>query len=318
MKHAALVLALLLATLPLRAFAEGESLPDGRPKIALALGGGGAARGAAHIGVLKVFEQEKIPLDFIVGTSMGAIIGGTYAAGVPLERIVRMMHDKSLLHAYDTVPIPLRVAIEPFFALAHLFGKHPYEGLYRGNRFAHFIDRFVPADHTEVEKSKIPFWAIGTDLITGKVFIIKRGNLGRAVQASAAIPFLRRPVPIEDGLLVDGGVLANVPSFEAKQTGADIVIAVDVDEEIQPIDKDRFRMFASVPNRTISLILEGMDKQRSRAADFTIRPDVAGLSLLSINVKEADQAMNAGEKAARDSLPKIRELIESRALAKSK
>jgi NTE family protein len=298
------------AVLPAAQQAHAVSEPSAhKRRIALALGGGGAARGAAHIGVLRVFEQEKIPIDFIVGTSMGAIVGGLYSAGVPLDRIDGMLHDKSLLRAYDTVPIPVRVAIEPAFAFCHLLGKKPYEGLYRGNKFAHFINDFVDEDQREIANSKIPFWATGTDLVSGKVFIIKNGNRGRAVQASSAIPFLRRPVPMQGALLVDGGVLANVPTLEARQTGADIVIAVDVDEEILNVSEGHFRRSRSVPNRTLSLILAAMDKQRVEAADLTLRPDVRGMPLLSTSVPAADRAIKAGEKVARENLEKIRLLM---------
>lgn len=316
MKLLAFFFTLLLSLNSSAMAASGDDKQAAPVKIALALGGGGAARGAAHIGVLRVLEQEKIPVDYIVGTSMGAIIGGTYACGVPLDKITKMMHDKSLLRAYDTVPIPVRVALEPFFALIHLFGSNPYDGLYRGNKFANFINKFVGVEGNSLANAKIPFWAICVDLISGKVVTIKSGNIGRAIQASSAIPFLRRPVPIENALLVDGGVLANVPSLEARQTGADLVIAVDVDEPIIKIDGDMFRKAGSVPNRTLSLLLDAMDSERTKAADLTLRPDVSGICLLSTNVKEADRAIKAGEEIARRSLPRIRELISSGNLAK--
>jgi NTE family protein len=309
MKKLGLILLLTLLISPRQALAEDTSSKSGHPKVTVALGGGGGARGAAHIGVLRVLEQEKIPIDHIVGTSMGAIVGGLYAAGVSTDKISLMLHNKTLMHAFDTVPIPVRVAIEPFFLLVHALGVHPYDGLYRGNRFAKFINKSVPPEARQIESLKLPFWAVASDLLTGKPVVIKSGDFGRAIQASSAIPFLRRPVVMDDTLLVDGGVLANIPTFEARDTNADIIIAVSVDEEMKPLPKKKFKEFASVPNRSLSMVLDSMDKERLKAADVVIRPDVSGMSLLSTDVRSADRAIAQGELTAREALPKIRELM---------
>ncbi len=310
MRKLGLILLVALLLGQTGALAEDTSSKGGQPRIALALGGGGGARGAAHIGVLRVLEQEKVPIAHIVGTSMGAIVGGLYAAGLSTDKISLMLHNKTLMHAFDTVPIPVRVAVEPFFLLVHACGIHPYDGLYRGNRFAKFINRSVPEDSRLVENLKIPFWAVAADLIEGKPAVIKKGDFGRAIQASSAIPFLRRPVVMDEKLLVDGGVLANIPTLEARDTNADIIIAVDVDEEMKPLPKKKFKEFASVPNRSLSMVLDSMDKERLKAADIVIHPDVSGMSLLSTDVRSADRAIAQGEQMAREALPKIRELME--------
>src|SRR5262249_45562290 len=111
-----------------------------RPKIGLALGGGGT-RGAAHVGVMQVLEKEGIPIDCVAGTSVGAIIGGMYASGIPLDRLENIVQKKAFAHSYNTVPIWLRVAAIPVFLVPHLVGFTHYDGLYRGGRFASYIDK---------------------------------------------------------------------------------------------------------------------------------------------------------------------------------
>src|SRR5262249_9072063 len=122
-----LVFILLCQLLPTLADSQGKisQHSTSRPRVALALGGGGT-RGAAHIGVLKVFEEEGVPIDCIAGTSAGSIVGGLYAAGVPLSEIERMMDNKSILRAYNTIPIWLRVSLIPYTTVPRLFGIHPY------------------------------------------------------------------------------------------------------------------------------------------------------------------------------------------------
>ncbi|MGH9553960.1 MAG: patatin-like phospholipase family protein, partial [Terriglobales bacterium] len=207
----ALAIILLCCVSPAYAQAQKQSLSaestQTRPRVILALGGGGT-RGVAHVGVLRVLDREHIPIDGIAGTSMGAIVGGMYCAGVPVDEIERHLLRKKLLHAYLTVPIPLRVAAIPIFFIPHIFGYHPYDGLYRGGRFRDYLNNSVPESHREIQDLKIPFAAVASNLIDGRPVAIRSGNLGRALQASSAIPELRRPVKIGDGLFVDGAIEA--------------------------------------------------------------------------------------------------------------
>lgn len=278
-----------------------------RPKIGLALGGGGA-RGVAHIGVLRVLEEQKVPIDFVAGTSMGAIVGGFYCAGVPLDRIQTLLEDKQLLHAYYTVPIAVRVAIMPVMLLPHVFGYQSYDGWYRGNKFAHFVERELPAGRTNIEDLKIPFCAVTSDLLAGKAFAVKRGNLSRAIQASSAVPVLRKPVAMDDKLLVDGGIEANLPVHQVKEMGADLVIAVDVDESFDERKKD-FRKLNSVGNRVTSMILHEIDEDQVRCADIVVRPDVNRITLLSNKTSDAAKAVEAGRVAALEAMPEIRQRL---------
>src|SRR5205823_10309911 len=124
--------------------------------VALALGGGGT-RGAAHVGVLKVFIEEGIPIDYIAGTSMGAIVGGLYAAGLTIPEIEERFTHPKIMKNFMTVSLATRACLVPFFATAHLLGWHPYDGFYFGNKFRNYLASCLPEDRKLIENLKIPF-----------------------------------------------------------------------------------------------------------------------------------------------------------------
>lgn len=306
--------------------AEAESQPQsastkvdlpngtGRLKIGLALAGGGT-RGCAHIGVIRVLEQEGIPIDCISGTSIGAIVGGLYASGTSLDKIEKIITSKRLLHAYTTVPIPVRLAVAPIFMVPHLLGWHPYDGLYRGNIFAKFISKSAPEGHSDLSTFKIPFSAVAANLLDGKPYAITSGDIGRAVQASSAIPFLRRPVEIGDKLFIDGGLALNLPCDKVRDLGADFVIAVDIDDNLKEMSKDDFRKIGSVAARAINMQLSSLDSFQQDKADFVIHPDVTGIELLDSNTKDARRAIKAGEEITRKLIPELKRRISERSMS---
>src|SRR5262249_40442270 len=142
--RAALSLLVALVTLPV-ATPSASALDDGRKplKIGLALGGGGT-RGAAHVGVLKVLTREKIPIDYIAGTSMGAVVGGLYSAGVSPAGLEEKFNKGTLMRSFLTVPLAVRVAIIPIMVLPRLIGHKPYDGMYVGGKFASYLNKSVP------------------------------------------------------------------------------------------------------------------------------------------------------------------------------
>lgn len=287
-----------------------------RPKIALALGGGGT-RGAAHVSVLKVFEQEGIPIDYIVGTSMGAIVGGMYSAGVPINDLERRFNDGSLMKSFMTVPLAVRVLVAPIMVVPRLW-SHPYDGLYKGNKFRNYVLGALPKSTHNIEDSKIPFKACVVSLIDGNVHAIDKGNLGYALQASSAVPGLRKPVEFGDQLFIDGGVRENVPVSIAKKTGADIVVAVCVDEGLPKLPLDHFRKVGSVSKRMVSLELWASDAPFLKQADVVIHPELTGIGLVSTKIADAQRAMSEGEKAARAAIPDIKAKIASFSAVASK
>ncbi|MBX9692520.1 MAG: patatin-like phospholipase family protein, partial [Cyanobacteria bacterium] len=209
-----------------------------RRTVALALGGGGA-RGAAHIGVLRVLKEANIPIDYIVGNSMGSIVGGLYAAGVPLAEIEKIMLDGSLRKAYLPGMIPPKLLISPLEKLMHPVRKH-YAGLWTGKKFGRFLEKQLPTGIENVEDTPIPFSAVATNLIDGKAYRISDGRLSTAIRASSTIPPFLQPVAIGDRVYIDGGVRANLPASAARDTGADIVIAILVDEPLRSLPATTF------------------------------------------------------------------------------
>jgi NTE family protein len=290
-----------------------QSLQGKRPKIGLALGGGGI-RGAAHIGVLRVLEREGIKVDCIAGTSIGAIVGGLYSAGLSLDDIEDMVARKSLKKAYYTVPLWFRVVLVPFFMVPHLIGEN-YDGLYKGNRFASFLNKHVGENNQSIENLKIPFCAIASSLTDREAHAIKSGNFGKALQASSAIPVLRRPVEIGNDLYIDGGIINNLPIEECRKMGADVVIAVSLNVEDDPADcqtnKDfkQFKKIGSIGNRVINMILCHVDKDQIRDADVLITPSVNEIRFLSVKEKDAYKAIAAGEVAAKAAMGQVRDKI---------
>lgn len=308
---AAIMSVVALASLACPAFAADEDAKSHvrRPKVALALGGGGT-RGAAHVKVLKVLEEEGIPIDYIVGTSMGAIVGGMYSAGVPISDLEKRFNDGSLMKAFMTVPLVVRVLVAPIMVIPRLW-SHPYDGLYKGNKFRNYVIGALPKGEHNIEDSKIPFQAAVVSLIDGKVHGIDKGSLGYALQASSAVPGLRKPVQFDEQLYVDGGVIENVPVELAKKTGADIVIAVCVDEGFPKLPLDHFRKMGSVAKRMVALELWANDEPYLKKADVVIHPEVTGIGLVSTKIDDAKRAMEAGEQAARAAIPDIKAKISS-------
>ena len=290
---------------------SGERVSD-RPSVGLALGGGGM-RGAAHAGVLRVLLREGIPIDYVAGTSMGAVVGGLLSAGVHPDEIEKRFTEGSLMHSFLTVPLSVRMAAIPLFALPRIFGVRGYEGFYKGNKFRNYLDRMMPQCAHEIEALPIPFCAVAVNLLDGKEYAVKSGNLGKAMQASCAVPILRRPVQVDGKLLVDGGVLVNLPVEHARAMGADIVIAVDVDERPGTVEESEFKRLGSVAHRVLTLSLWKIDEGQRHAADIVIHPEVNGIGLISTKREDAVSAIKAGEKAAEAAIPQIRLLLEEKA-----
>lgn len=251
------------------------------PKIGLALGSG-SARGFAHLGVLKVLEEHNISIDFIAGSSMGALIGALYAAGQTIEDIHRMA--KVLRSKY------------------YIDFTVPKMGFIAGNRAKELIEIFTYQKN--IEETTIPLAVIATDLIKGEKVIFKEGPICDAVRASISIPGVFVPVKMGDKLLVDGGVMDRIPVSVAKEMGADIVIGVDV-SPIEP--KAELHSIIDVMIQSIDILQFELVKYRQVGADVMIRPKVEGFS--SSDFSDFEEIVTLGEQAALASLPAIKQLI---------
>ena len=255
-------------------------------KLGLALGAG-SAKGLAHIGLLQVLEHENIPIDFIAGSSMGAVVGSVYACGTDIDLAAKMM---PLLDAKD------------FFD----WGKMKNGGMMRGERFDELV-KMLTKDK-EFSESKIPFASVAVDLYSGKLIVQQEGKIHDAVRGSYAIPGIFRPHPWKGMLLVDGGVIARVPCKAVRDMGADVVIGVDVgfrgrENDYQlPLEKNRDFL-----NASMRIMQWELAKFQEKEADLVIAPFVWDLD--SNSMADAEEIIARGRKAAEEALPKIKELL---------
>ena len=298
---------ILILNLPVNA----KNNPVIRPKVGLALGGGGA-RGAAHIGVLRVLEREHIPIDYLVGTSAGALIASLYSGGVCPDELEKYILTGAMKKVYKTDFSVLRA----FFlylnkSIRTFFGKPFYAGLYNDHRLQRFINESISKEDGSIDIA-LPLHIIAVDLITGLPVVIKSGDVGLAVQASTAIPTLRQPIHINDHLLVDGGVLRNIPIEEARKMGADFVIAIDVDTKLEKVKFENFRSFEGVITRVITLGLKAQSENILNKADIVISPDLREVGILDLDEVSLAKAIKAGEEEAIKMLPKIKIKLEQR------
>lgn len=278
--------------------------------MALALGGGGA-RGAAHVGVLKVLERNNMVPDIIVGNSMGAIVGGLYCAGVPLTKIETLIREGEVKKAFKPVPPVLQFGKKAISWLK-FWDRDKYPGLYSGQSLEDFIKEQVSEEKNLIENSSPRFAAIAVNLLDGKAYRFESGKLSKALRASASFPPLLKPVEIKNGLFTDGGVRSNLPTFSARGMGADYIIAVNVDEKIKPIRKDEVKSYSKLLNRLTSIIIYLRDKELMKQADLVIQPDVSGISVISVDHGDYGKAIKAGEESVKKQLPLIKELFANR------
>ncbi|HEX9401497.1 MAG TPA: patatin-like phospholipase family protein [Anaeromyxobacter sp.] len=257
------------------------------PKVALVLGGG-AARGFAHIGVIRVLEQERIPVDLVVGTSVGSLIGALYASernSFELEWAAFQLKQEDL---FD------------FRIVNAVLGM----GLARGEQLEAFVRAKVKQER--IEELKVPFAAVATDLNWGKRVVLDKGSIAKAVHASSAIPGVFEPVSHDGKLLVDGGVIDNIPIDVARAKGADLVIAVDISEDIGNVN---IKNMLDVMLQSTNIMFAVNVAHRLVGADVVVAPKVGGVGMLDFSQKK--QCMDAGIEAARAAVPRIRAAIEA-------
>lgn len=253
-----------------------------RPRVGLALGGGGA-RGAAHIGVLRVLEAASIPIDCIAGTSVGAIVGAAYAAGIPVDEMDR-------LFSY----VRLRDIFRPVWAK---------DGLMDNTPLAQHFERTV--GRLDMKDLRIPFAAMATDAATGEAISLSAGPVPMVLRASAAIPCLTRPVEWEGRRLIDGGVAHKVPVRLTRSLGADIVIAVDLSNP-SPWGGKRFRNPISYLMRVIEIMDQRLVANELAEAEVVIQPRA---ECGSLDFRHAKPLVRNGEDAALQALDAIRQRL---------
>ena len=252
-----------------------------KPKIGLALGGG-AARGFAHIGVIKMLESQGIVPDYVVGTSAGAVVGSLYAGG------------------YDAFAMQ-KIAVqldEKIFADWTLGGR----GLLKGEALQDFINQHL--NKRPLEKLNKPFATVATDLNSGERVVFRTGDTGMAVRASAAVPGVFQPTQFRGRSFVDGGLTSPVPVQAAREMGADIVVAVDISDrpEGQPVDS-----LAAILWQTTTIMGGIIGANELKGADIVIRPKLRYVKSWDFTARH--DAMLEGEKAALAALPNIKQKL---------
>jgi NTE family protein len=253
------------------------------PKIALVLGGG-AAKGFAHVGVIRVLEQERIPISMIVGTSVGSLIGGMYAANPD---------------SFQLEWAAFKIDRSDILDLSLVNSKW---GPVQGARLEAFVEQTVKTK--KIEDTKIPFYPVATDINTGETVTLEKGSLAKAIRASSSIPGIFVPVNFGKRLLVDGGVTDNVPCDIAKSKGAHIVIAVNLSKDVKDYN---LNSLIDIIGQSANIMMHESSKAKLQRADVIIEPDGQGVSMFDFTRKK--ELMEEGMRAARKALPKIRELI---------
>lgn len=250
-------------------------------KVAVVLGAG-VSRGFAHVGVLKVLEAQKVPIHLIVGTSAGSVVGSIYASGIDAFHLQKM----ALAVQKDDV---LDLTI-------------PDNGFIRGEKLENYVNKAV--QNWPLERLRIPFLAVATNIQSGDEIVFATGNTGKAVRASCSIPGVFQPVRIGDKAYVDGGVVSPVAVDAAKRAGADVVIAVDISSGVA----------RTIPQGILDTILQSIDIMYAkiaavqiRHAEVVIRPRLSHIA--SSDFDRRHEAILEGEKAALEALPQIQQIL---------
>lgn len=288
-------------------FSEKDSI-----KVGVVLSGGGA-KGLAHIGVLKVIEEAGIKIDYIAGTSMGAIIGGLYASGYSpnqLDSIFQSTNFSSLIR--DDLPREAKTFFEKMesekYAITLPFDSYKFSipsGLSKGQNVYNFFAQLTA--HIKVEnfsEMPIPYFCMATDLETGEQVLLEQGSLPQSMLASGSIPSVFRPILINNQLLTDGGVVNNYPVEEMRAKGVDIIIGVDVQDELYTREKlnSAVEIMSQISHYKT---LQAME-YKSKLTDVMITPDITNFSVLDFD--KGNVIIKKGEIAAKkklDTLTKI-------------
>lgn len=253
-------------------------------KIGLALGGG-AARGFAHIGVIKALEAQGIVPDFVVGTSAGAVVGALYASGLSGFELQKIALDMDTTQIGDW--------------------SLPDRGVFKGEALQNFVNRAVA--NRPLEKLPRNFAVVATDLKSGESILFRSGNTGMAVRASSAVPGVFQPVSINGRDYVDGGLVSPIPVRAARSLGADFVIAVDI--SVKPRDA-RTSSTVEVLLQTFAIMGQSISRYETTEADIVIRPITAELPATDFAGRH--RAVLEGEKAAAAAMAELKERLARR------
>jgi len=286
-----------------------------RPRIGLVLSGGGA-RGAAHIGVLKVLEENHVPVDAIAGTSMGAVVGGLYASGLSAAEVERVMTSVDWQDAFRDSPPRSSLNFRRKLEDQNYLVKFPLglkgwrfrlpRGLVQGQKLTQMLRGLTlpVAQIQNFDDLAIPFRAVATDIVTGDRVILDHGDLTTAMRASLSAPGVFSPVESEGRMLVDGGLSSNLPIDVAREMGVDILIVVDCGFPL--LERGKLDSVATVSNQMLAILIRhntAEQRKTLKATDVVIDPALGDFSSLDFN--QHAKAMRIGEQAARGQTERL-------------
>ena len=267
------------------------------PKIGLALGSG-AARGFAHVGVLEALEEEKIPVHYIAGTSMGALIGGLYASGLGIKKLKEF--------ACQTDWKKVAILLAPSLSKS---------GLVSGERIGKYLRSFL--GNRKIEELPIPFACVATDILSGEEIIIDKGDLVDGIRASISIPGILTPVILDGRILADGGIVDPIPVNVVSKMGADFVIASNANslfskppteiENVRTKNKIKVPSIFTILLQSTSIMQRKMIRDSLSKANLVINSEVPNIKLLEFY--RAKEGVNAGRKTARKVLKDLENSI---------
>jgi NTE family protein len=317
----ALVLPAVLAAVGGAVHAQSEvpETPGRRPSVGLVLSGGGA-RGGAHIGVLRALQELRVPVDYIAGTSIGAIVGGFYASGMTVPDMTHLVESLEWERAFlNSMPRQRRSfrrkRDDDLFLVDQKPGLVDGEfrlplGLNQGQVFDTIISRETlrASEVHDFDRLVIPFRAVAGDIATGEAVVLSSGSLAKSLRASMSIPAVLAPVEIDGRLLVDGGIAMNLPVDVARKMGADRVIAVDVASPL--LERDELRSVVDVTTQLTNLLTRaGSETQRDKltSGDVLLRPEFAE-DFSSVSFAKMSEAIQAGYDAVMMHRDEFRDL----------
>lgn len=291
------------------------------PKVALVLSGGGV-RGISAIGVIRTLEKHNIPIDIIIGTSIGSVIGALYAMGYStdqLQCIVDTTNWDNILRLTDEVRrsdmfLDQKITREKSIFVLRFKGLVPVipEAFSTGQKLTRFLNiltlNALYKPIKDYDDFRIPFRAVTTDLITGKRIVIKDGDVTETLRASIAVPLLFTSVPRDTLLLLDGGLIDNIPVDVAIEEHADIIIAVDMVSPLRP--KNKLTAPWEIADQITTIMMQEAVNLSRKRADIVIKPKLG--DKLPSDYSGIDSLILLGEQAAEDSIPKIKQIIEQR------
>lgn len=285
--------------------------------VILVLSGGGT-KGFAHLGVMETLEENGIPIIGIVGTSMGALMGALRASGYSTQDIHKILHDLDLpaLLSENTGPMFVftgndrraKTSTVPALTYKESKGQRGPKGILTGDKLYEYFSQLMRhVTETDFYHLPIPYAAVATDINTGEKVVLTEGNLAAAMRASMSIPALFEPWVIDDHLLVDGGVVSNLPVYTAKELFPNIpIVAVDISDNLSSAG---INSYMDVVSQALTILMRKATNEESKAADILLTPNVAGLGLLEAT--DPEKIIALGREAAIKKIDEIKALSET-------